>query len=229
MKTSAILTAVAGAAIASAQLNQIPTCALSCAISSIGGSGCAQTDIACICSASSFLTGILSCIQGSCSPAEIQQTLAAAQVLCADAGVTITVPGGTPATTTSAAPAPPTTTAAPEPEPTTTEAETETTTSVTPSLPSEVPSEVPYTSTSSVVTMTTYTTVCPTTATYVAPPVTTATYVAPPVTTATYVAPPVNNATATYVAPPAYTGAAGNVAANAGSILVGAALAMLFA
>ncbi|KAF3940832.1 hypothetical protein ABW19_dt0204409 [Dactylella cylindrospora] len=200
MKTSAILAAVAGAALAAAQLDALPTCSLTCAISAIGTSGCAQTDIACICSASTFLTGIYTCIQGACTPAEIEQTLGAAQVLCASAGVTITLPGSEPTTTSET----PSSTA--EPEPTTTEEPTTTSTT-------EEPEPTTEESTSSVVTLTTYTTVCPTTSTTIIP-----TYTPPAVNTTT-VAPP----------PPAYTGAAGSIVANAGTVLLGAALAMFFA
>ncbi|KAF3157894.1 hypothetical protein TWF225_001812 [Orbilia oligospora] len=223
MKTSGILAVAAGAALAAAQLDQIPTCALTCAITSLGSTGCSQTDIACICKASSFLTGILSCIQGSCTPAEIEQTLGAAQGLCASAGVTITVPGSDP---TTAAPEP--TTAAPEPEPTTTEelttapglsttsaAEPEPTSTEEPSY--EPSTEVPAptygaSTTSDVVTLTTTTTICPS-----------STHEVP-----TYVPPPAQNTTVA-VPPPAYTGAAGNIVANAGTVLIGAALAMFFA
>lgn len=212
MKTSAILAVATGAALAAAQLDQIPTCALSCAITSIGSSGCQQTDISCICQASTFLTGILSCIQGSCSEAEIGQTLRAAQVLCAQAGVTITVPGSDPTTTAAPEPEPTTSetlvtppglsTTSQEPEPTTTEAPAETTTEAPPT----------YDTTSEVVTLTTTTTICPS-----------STHEVP-----TYVPPPAQNTTVV-VPPPAYTGAAGNIAANAGTVLIGAALAMFFA
>ncbi|KAK6516176.1 hypothetical protein TWF506_006088 [Arthrobotrys conoides] len=223
MKTSGILAVAAGAALAAAQLDKIPTCALTCAITSLSGTGCAQTDIACICKASSFLSGILTCIQGSCNEEQIKQTLEAAQVLCAGAGVTITVPGSEP---TSAAPEP--TTSAPEPEPTTTEELTTapglSTTSAAPEPePTEEPSyepstEVPAptygaTTTSDVVTLTTTTTICPS-----------STHDVP----STYVPPPAQNTTIA-VPPPAYTGAAGNIAANAGTVLIGAALAMFFA
>ncbi|KAK6357667.1 hypothetical protein TWF718_001974 [Orbilia javanica] len=220
MKTSGILAVAAGAALAAAQLDKIPTCALTCAITAIGSSGCGQTDIACICSANTFLTGILSCIEGTCTPAEIEQTLGAAQVLCANAGVTITIPGSEPTTaapepTTSAEPEPePTTsedlvtapglstTSAAEPEPTTTEAPYEPTSEATPT----------YEPTSDVVTLTTTTTICTTSK----------------VDVPTYVPPPAQNTTVA-VPPPAYTGAAGNIAANAGTVLIGAALAMFFA
>ncbi|KAK6535891.1 hypothetical protein TWF281_000142 [Arthrobotrys megalospora] len=215
MKTSAILAVATGAALAAAQIDKIPTCALTCAITSLSGTECLQTDIACICRASSFLSGILTCIQGSCDEAQIKQTLEAAQVLCAGAGVTITVPGGPEPTTTTAAPEPePTTsetlitppglsTTSQEPEPTTTEAPAETTTEVPPPT---------YDTTSDVVTLTTTTTICPS-----------STHEVP-----TYVPPPAQNTTVA-VPPPAYTGAAGNIAANAGTVLIGAALAMFFA
>ncbi|KAF3911140.1 hypothetical protein AA313_de0207731 [Arthrobotrys entomopaga] len=211
MKTSTILSVVAGAALASAQLDKLPTCALTCAISSIGTSGCAQTDIACICKASSFLTGILSCIQapGGCTPAEVDQTVQAASVLCAQAGVTITPPGGAGPTTT----AQETTTAAPPP--TTTEEAAPTTTAEESSIVMETTTAVvpppTYETTSSVVTLTTTTTICPSST-----------------TGATYVPPPASNTTVA-VPPPSYTGAAGSVAANAGAILIGAAVAMFFA
>ncbi|KAK6508897.1 hypothetical protein TWF481_003665 [Arthrobotrys musiformis] len=214
MKTSGILAVAAGAALAAAQLDQIPTCALTCAITALGSTGCSQTDIACICQASSFLTGILGCIQGTCTPSEIEQTLGAAQVLCAGAGVTITVPGSEPTTTAAPEPEPTTTeeelttapglstTAAPEPEPTTTEE---------PSYEASTTEVAPtYEATSDVVTLTTTTTLCPSST-----------------EVPTYV-PPAQNTTVA-VPPPAYTGAAGSIAANAGTVLFGAALAMFFA
>lgn len=217
MKTSAILAVATGAVLAAAQLDQIPTCALSCAITSIGSSGCGQTEIACICQASSFLTGILSCIQGTCTPAEIEQTLGAAQVLCAQAGVTITVPGSEPTPTTTETEPEPTTSSetliTPPGLSTTSEAEPEPTTA-----PEETTSDVPaptYGATSDVVTLTTTTTIC-------------LSSTHKPEPTVTYVPPPAQNTTVP-VPPPTYTGAAGNIVANAGTVLVGAALAMFFA
>ncbi|KAK6532050.1 hypothetical protein TWF694_003213 [Orbilia ellipsospora] len=216
MKTSTIFSVVAGAALAAAQLDKLPTCALTCAIGSISTSGCAQTDIACICKASSFLTGILTCIQapGGCTPAQVDQTVQAASVLCAQAGVTITPPGGAPSTTSAA---PETTTSAVVVPPTTTEETAPTTTAVATSVATEPTSSavvVPpptYGTTSSVVTLTTTTTICPSST-----------------TAATYIPPPASNTTVS-VPPPSYTGAAGSVAANAGAILIGAAVAMFFA
>ncbi|KAF3916514.1 hypothetical protein ABW20_dc0101378 [Dactylellina cionopaga] len=242
MKTSAILTIVAGAVLAAAQIDKIPPCALTCAISQIGTSGCGQTDIACICKAQTFLTGIVACISapGACNPAQIDQTVKAAQVLCASAGVTITPPGGAESTTE----APPSTTEAPVPtteapvpttaeevtstteapvETTAPEVETSTTAPVYTSSSTVAPpvygssSSVPIYETSSVITKTKTTTICPSSTTVV------------PSVIPTYVPPPPATNTTTAVPPPAYTGAAGSIAANAGTVLIGAALAMFFA
>ncbi|EXJ64907.1 hypothetical protein A1O7_01246, partial [Cladophialophora yegresii CBS 114405] len=111
---------------ASQDLSTLPSCAVSCATSAIGSTGCAITDAACVCSASSFLTGVQSCISTACSPTDQAATLAFAQQYCGSAGVTITLPTAsasapppgptftssatiappaTPATTTSYAPA----------------------------------------------------------------------------------------------------------------------------
>ncbi|EWC43952.1 hypothetical protein DRE_01304 [Drechslerella stenobrocha 248] len=218
MKTSTVIAVVAGAALATAQLDRLPTCALSCAISSIGESGCSPTDIACVCSAASFQAGILTCIQrpGGCNAQEIQDTVAAAGVLCAQAGVTLTPPGGAPTTTSppsSTVDAPETTSEAattePEPETTTSEAATsESEPETTYTTHTVEPTHKPET-TSSVVTLTTTTTICPTKTTYVAPP---------PAVNTTIVSPP-----------PAYTGGASGIVASVGTALLGAAVAMLFA
>ncbi|KAJ6260036.1 hypothetical protein Dda_5682 [Drechslerella dactyloides] len=209
MKTSAIFVVVAGASLAAAQLDKLPTCALSCAISSIGSSGCSQTDIACVCSASSFLSGIQTCIEGSCTAQEIKQTLDAAQVLCAGAGVTITLPGSGPTTTeapTSSSSVPSVATEATSTAPSTTVVVTTSEASAAESSSSATASFAA----SEVVTMTTTTSICPTSTAHVVPP-------------------PVNNATGVVPAPPTYTGAASNMVASAGTVIIGAALAMLFA
>jgi hypothetical protein len=92
MKVSSVLTVLAAATAVSAQLDQIPPCALTCAISSLGSTGCGQTDIACICKSSSFITGLTPCVQASCSAADFEKTIKAATVLCAQGGVTLSIP-----------------------------------------------------------------------------------------------------------------------------------------
>jgi len=201
MKASVILSVVASAALATAQLSNIPSCALSCAISSIGSSGCSETDIKCVCQAKSFITSITTCVQGACTPAELQQTMTAAQGLCQSVGVTLTFPssGGSSSTTSSssssAAVVAPTTTSSAAAAPTTSSA------------------AVVYVSTTkstSTVSMTTTVTTCQGAA------------------STTYAVSPVSNSTSTYVAPPpAYTGAASQIAGSM-ILAVGGAVAALF-
>lgn len=94
---------LASASILPRQLDQIPQCALSCALGSLQSTGCQTTDFACICQATAFVTSLLPCVQAGCSAAEIDNTIQAAQQLCAGAGVTLSIPTGA-AETTSAAP-----------------------------------------------------------------------------------------------------------------------------
>ncbi|KAL6250794.1 hypothetical protein RBB50_003097 [Rhinocladiella similis] len=79
-------------------LSNLPSCALSCATNAIGSTGCALTDAKCICTATNFLSGVETCIQGACSQADQQATLQFAVQFCAQANVTITLPTAAPAT-----------------------------------------------------------------------------------------------------------------------------------
>lgn len=101
MKASTIFTVAAAAYTVSAQLDSLPTCALNCAVKSLGSSGCPTTDIACICKATAFVTSLVPCVQGACSAAEFEATVQAAQGLCQQAGVSLDIPTG--GATTSAA------------------------------------------------------------------------------------------------------------------------------
>ncbi|KAK6500812.1 hypothetical protein TWF506_003575 [Arthrobotrys conoides] len=87
------------AASAVAQLDQIPTCALSCAITSLGATGCPQTDFACICQSTEFISGLAPCIQSSCTQEDRDQTLRAAQLLCANAGIDLSISSDVPSST----------------------------------------------------------------------------------------------------------------------------------
>ncbi|KIX07134.1 uncharacterized protein Z518_05111 [Rhinocladiella mackenziei CBS 650.93] len=93
----------------SQDLSSLPQCAQTCALSAISSTGCAVTDAHCICSASTFLSSVASCISTACSPADQQATLTFAQQYCLSGGVTITLPSSsaagptfTPAPTTTA-------------------------------------------------------------------------------------------------------------------------------
>ncbi|KAK7903674.1 hypothetical protein LTR67_001694 [Exophiala xenobiotica] len=77
---------------AAQDLSSLPSCAVSCATNAIGSTGCALTDAHCICTASTFLSGVESCISTACSPADQQATLQFAVSFCGSAGVTITLP-----------------------------------------------------------------------------------------------------------------------------------------
>jgi hypothetical protein len=102
----ALLAAVM-APLASAQLSNLPSCALNPAISALGSTNCG-TDVKCACSDQSFIDTLAPLIQKACTGAELQQAITAAQGLCLSVGVTLSIPGAPPATT---APAPPATTA----------------------------------------------------------------------------------------------------------------------
>ncbi|KAF3924624.1 hypothetical protein AA313_de0202710 [Arthrobotrys entomopaga] len=114
--------AVANAALMPRQdgLSSIPQCALSCALGSLGDTGCQPTDFACICKATSFITGLVPCVQKGCSADDFEKTLTAAKGLCQQAGVSLSVPAGvtetgTPSATESSS-APAATTTAPTTE-----------------------------------------------------------------------------------------------------------------
>ncbi|KIW78295.1 hypothetical protein Z517_08130 [Fonsecaea pedrosoi CBS 271.37] len=77
---------------ASQDLSSLPACAVTCAVNAISSTGCAATDAACVCQASSFLTGVYTCISASCSADDIAATLQFAQQYCGSAGISITLP-----------------------------------------------------------------------------------------------------------------------------------------
>ncbi|KAI4223567.1 MAG: hypothetical protein L6R36_005336, partial [Xanthoria steineri] len=70
----------------------IPSCAQSAATSGLASTGCDLTDIACVCSAVSFVTKLSSAVQQSCSIEDQQATLTFAQGLCSKFGVTLNLP-----------------------------------------------------------------------------------------------------------------------------------------
>ncbi|KIX95851.1 uncharacterized protein Z520_08559 [Fonsecaea multimorphosa CBS 102226] len=77
---------------ASQDLSSLPTCAVSCALTAISSTGCQATNATCVCEASSFLTGVYSCIQGACNATDIAATLQFAESYCGSAGISITLP-----------------------------------------------------------------------------------------------------------------------------------------
>ncbi|KAF3175649.1 hypothetical protein TWF788_008363 [Orbilia oligospora] len=143
MKAVLALTAsisLASAALLPRQLDQIPSCALQCALGSLQSTGCPTTDFACICRASAFVSSLIPCVQAGCSESEIESTIAAASALCEGAGVSLSIPplgsqtsAATSAMETSSAPA-------------ATTSETEATTSAPSTEATSAPSSVVMTS-----------------------------------------------------------------------------------
>ncbi|KAF3290986.1 hypothetical protein TWF970_000242 [Orbilia oligospora] len=75
-----------------AQLDQLPQCAITCSIPTLQDTGCEATDFTCICQSNKFIGNLVPCIQETCTESESEQTIQAAQALCASAGVTLSIP-----------------------------------------------------------------------------------------------------------------------------------------
>ena len=105
MKTFAIASVIALASVASAQLDKIPSCALSCFVGPLSSDGCAAlTDFKCHCEkGSTLIASVQPCVQGACSAADQATAIAAVQDTCKGVGVPINIPNAPGAS--SAAPA----------------------------------------------------------------------------------------------------------------------------
>lgn len=143
MKFTIVAVATFAASVA-AQLSIIPACAQTCLLTGLTATTCGSS-IACACKDQAFLTSSVACIKKSC-PLQSDQDLAkkGAIGLCAENGVTITIPDdSTPSSTSAPAPtAAPTaapTTAAPAPSSATSEAPAPTTSAKSPCKPGYKP------------------------------------------------------------------------------------------
>ncbi|KAK9453589.1 hypothetical protein V1511DRAFT_59000 [Dipodascopsis uninucleata] len=85
------LSAFAGV-ISAATSGSLPTCAQTCVAEGISAAGCSLTDVACFCSATSFLETIAACLLKVCDTADQEASLEYAQSLCASSGVTLSNP-----------------------------------------------------------------------------------------------------------------------------------------
>ncbi|KAH7085753.1 hypothetical protein BKA63DRAFT_26261 [Paraphoma chrysanthemicola] len=105
MKTFAIASIIALASVASAQLDSIPQCALSCFLGPLSSDGCSSlTDFKCHCEkGASLLASVQPCVQGACSAADQATTIAAVQKTCQDAGAPINIPNPSGAASSAAA------------------------------------------------------------------------------------------------------------------------------
>ncbi|QGA19484.1 hypothetical protein EYB26_007173 [Talaromyces marneffei] len=88
--------------VAAQNFGALPPCAQACATNSIPPS--CGLDVRCICSATSFITGVSCCVATSCNAADQQATLQFAVQLCAGAGVTSLPSAAACPSTTGAAP-----------------------------------------------------------------------------------------------------------------------------
>jgi len=92
MKTSFAAIAVALASVASAQLADIPSCALQCFIDALSADGCSSlTDFACHCKKTDLIPTVEPCVQKACSAADQAKVITAVEGTCASAGVPITI------------------------------------------------------------------------------------------------------------------------------------------
>ncbi|KAI8664506.1 CFEM domain-containing protein [Fusarium keratoplasticum] len=92
---SVIITAVLASAGALAQ-SPLPACAQSCALSILASSGCASTDVACVCKSTVFVAGYTSCVTKACSAEDAAKAEQYGVQLCGSAGVSVS--GEAPAT-----------------------------------------------------------------------------------------------------------------------------------
>jgi len=94
MKTFTVAAALTLALGASAQLDNIPSCALSCFLEPLGSDGCeAIEDFECHCQkAESLFASVIPCVEEACPPEEIETTITAVEQTCKAAGVEVEVP-----------------------------------------------------------------------------------------------------------------------------------------
>jgi hypothetical protein len=94
MKTFTIATFVALASVATAQLDNIPSCALNCFVGPLTSDGCASlTDFACHCEkGAQLLSQVQPCVEGACNAEDRAAAISAVESTCAAAGVPIVIP-----------------------------------------------------------------------------------------------------------------------------------------
>ncbi|EER25303.1 hypothetical protein D8B26_007929 [Coccidioides posadasii str. Silveira] len=114
MKFSHTLVALAAAGIASAQIPNIPPCALMCFIDALGNDGCEKlTDFKCHCAKPELPGKITPCVEKACPNIEARISVSNIVVdQCSKAGVPISIP---PADTRTPTQPPSTSPSAPQP------------------------------------------------------------------------------------------------------------------
>ncbi|OCK86488.1 CFEM-domain-containing protein, partial [Lepidopterella palustris CBS 459.81] len=85
--------ALALASVATAQLANIPNCALNCFVNALTTDGCSGlTDFACHCKKTDLISNVTPCVQAACSADDQAKVITAVEGTCASAGVPISVP-----------------------------------------------------------------------------------------------------------------------------------------
>ncbi|EDU40367.1 GPI anchored CFEM domain containing protein [Pyrenophora tritici-repentis] len=94
MKSFTIASIIALASVASAQLDNIPSCALNCFIGPLTSDGCsALTDFKCHCQkGGQLLSQVQPCVEKACNPSDQAAAISAVESTCKAAGVPITIP-----------------------------------------------------------------------------------------------------------------------------------------
>ncbi|GAA6006415.1 CFEM domain-containing protein [Rhodotorula paludigena] len=81
--------------IALAQSINVPTCVVTCIGTAASSTSCASSDLQCLCSSSTFLDDVTSCMVDQCSQDDLTAGLSVGEQYCAAAGVSVSlsVPG----------------------------------------------------------------------------------------------------------------------------------------
>ncbi|CAI6242044.1 unnamed protein product [Periconia digitata] len=94
MKTFAVAALVSLAGVATAQLDNIPTCALSCFLGPLSSDGCSElTDFKCHCEKfDTLVSGVTPCVQKACEASDQEKVISGVVDTCKAAGVSVTPP-----------------------------------------------------------------------------------------------------------------------------------------
>ncbi|KAM5359295.1 hypothetical protein ACJZ2D_014596 [Fusarium nematophilum] len=111
MKTLALIVALASASVVAQA--PIAPCAQTCALDILSKSGCASTDVACVCKSQVFVTGYTSCIDNACDAKDAAAAKQYGVQLCGSAGVSVGAPSATEAPYPTGAPSAPSAPVAP--------------------------------------------------------------------------------------------------------------------
>ncbi|KAH6870978.1 hypothetical protein B0T10DRAFT_553527 [Thelonectria olida] len=84
-----VLIALISASTLAQDLSGLPACAQTCALDAIGASGCAVTDVVCICLSDIFISAYSSCVATSCNATDAAAATSFGVQYCASGGVTI--------------------------------------------------------------------------------------------------------------------------------------------